>query len=181
MDIYASLFSASIALLGFIAVFLVFRYKTIDTYADDRKATLRSLLEDQIKTDPYIVVIIQNIGKKQGAKDACSFFQLIKERLAKERLADKEDLDKKPKTKEAVKEFFDAIIAYRTIRNHAVCRGLTSIFIWGVLSLIYLLIHVMGPCLFDNIRCFDILLGIMVCLFIVSMIFTLYFVYKSLC
>jgi hypothetical protein len=64
MDIYASLFSASIALAGFIAVFLVFRYNAIDTRVDSRKVILRSLLEDQIKTNPYIAVIIQEIGKK---------------------------------------------------------------------------------------------------------------------
>jgi hypothetical protein len=42
-DIYISLFSASVTLAGFIAVFLVFRYTTIDSYVDDAKATLRKL------------------------------------------------------------------------------------------------------------------------------------------
>jgi hypothetical protein len=76
MDIYTSLFSASIALGGFIAVFLVFRYNAIDTRVDNRKAILRSLLEDQIKINPYITVIIQDIGKVEKepeTKDACSF------------------------------------------------------------------------------------------------------------
>jgi hypothetical protein len=174
MNIYLSLFQASITLLGFIAIFLVFRYRQIDTYVDSRKEILiSSLLIDEIKTAPYITVIIEDIGKKPQTKDADSFFELINKEL------DKEKLNNKTK-KEAIKKFFDDILEYRRMRDSTVCRGLWSIGIWGVLSLIYLLIHVLSPCLFNNIRCFDILLGIMVCLFIISMIFTLYFVYKSL-
>jgi hypothetical protein len=187
MNIYLSLFQASITLLGFIAIFLVFRYRQIDTYVDSRKEILiSSLLIDEIKTAPYITVIIEDIGKKPQTKDADSFFELINKELDKEKLnnktkkeLDKEKLNKKTK-KEAIKKFFDDILEYRRMRDSTVCRGLWSIGIWGVLSLIYLLIHVLSPCLFNNIRCFDILLGIMVCLFIISMIFTLYFVYKSL-
>jgi hypothetical protein len=64
MGIYSSLFSASITLAGFIAVFLVFRYRQIDTYVDSRKDILRSLLKDKIKESSYVEVEIQEIGKE---------------------------------------------------------------------------------------------------------------------
>jgi hypothetical protein len=176
MNICIELFSASIALAGFIAVFLVFRYKTIDTYVDNRKAILRSLLKDQIEKAPCIAVIIQEIGKKPQENDACSFCELINKELAKEKAGELAN-----QTKKAVITFFNDILEYRRMRKRTVCRGLTSIVIWGALSLIYLLIYAIGPCLFNSISCSAMVIGISIGFFISSMVFTLYFVSKSLC
>jgi hypothetical protein len=176
MDIYMSLFSASVTLAGFVAVFLVFRYRQIDTYVDSAKDVLRLLLKDQIENAPCIAVIIQEIGKKQGEKDAFSFFQLINAELP-----DKEKLDNKPKTKEAVKKFFDFILGWRILRDCIVRLGLASIFMWGILSLVYLIFHIIGPCLFSNIRCSaTVTLSFSVFFFVISLVFTLFFVFYSL-
>jgi hypothetical protein len=165
MDIYASLFSASIALAGFIAVFLVFRYNAIDTRVDSRKVILRSLLEDQIKTNPYIAVIIQEIGKKTQTNGARSVCKLI----------NKECVYLNNQTKEAVKEFVDEILEYRRLRNRIVCLGLTSIVLWIVLSVICLI----GPCPFSSFRCCATV-SLILTGFVSSMVFTLFFVFFSL-
>ena len=161
MNIYVSLFSASITLAGFIAVFLIFRYRQIDTYVDTRKSRIRSLLEKKIKKDPSIDVKIENIGKNPQDNDAEYFSQFNKEI-------------------EAVATFVNDILEYRRMRDSTVCRGLWSIGIWGVLSLIYLIIYAIGPCLFSSIRCCATVIGISIGFFVSSMVFTLYFVFKTL-
>jgi len=162
MDIYASLFSASITLAGFIAVFLVFRYRQIDTYVDSRKNILRSLLKNEIKEDSYIEEKIQEIGKEH---DYPYYVELFKE----------------SKENKTVNVFVNHIFQYRKLRKRIVCLGLGSIFAWGLLSLVFLLIHVISPCLFNNAWCSGMMVGISACLFIISMIFTLFFVSYSLC
>lgn len=117
MDIYINLFSASIALAGFIAVFLVFRYQTIDTYVDNRKPILRSLLESQIRRDAYIAVRIQDIGKKDPKEDT-EFFHRF--------------------NKPSVNKFVDDILDLRKRRNYTRNFGLGCISFWGILSLVYL-------------------------------------------
>jgi len=117
MDIYTNLFSASIALAGFTAVFLVFRYQTIDTYVDNRKPLLRSLLETQIHRDPYIAVRIQDIGKNPKVDDAKFFSQF---------------------NNPAVNKFVSDILDLRKRRNYTRNFGLACISFWGVLSLFYL-------------------------------------------
>ena len=171
MDICIQLFSASVTLAGFIAVFLVFRYRTIDTYADALKDILiSSLLKGEIEKAPYIAVIIEDIGKETETKDACSFFKLI----------NKECVYINNQTEKAVKKFVENILKYRGMRKRTVCRGLWSIGIWGVLSLIYLMIYAVGPCLFSSIGCSAMVIGISIGLFISSMVFTLYFVFETL-
>jgi hypothetical protein len=164
MDILISLFSASVALAGFIAVFLVFRYRQIDTYVDSRKATIRSLLENDIKNDSkkgdsLIDIMIQDIGKNPQV-DYIAFFRKF--------------------NKAAVDTFVNHIHAYRRLRKLTVWLGLTSIVTWGTLSLVYLIIYAIRPCLFSSIRCSVTLIGISIGLFISSMIFTLCFVFISL-
>ena len=177
MNIYLSLFQASVTLAGFIAVFLVFRYRQIDTYVDARKEILiSSLLKGQIDKAPYIAVIIEEIGKKHEIGDTRSFFERINEELTE----NKEELDKKTKKKKAVEELVNHIFQYRKWRKYIVCLGLGSIFAWGLLALVFLLVHVLSPCLFNNTWCSGMMVGISICLFIISMIFTLFFVCFSL-
>ena len=176
MGIYASLLSASITLAGFIAVFLVFRYRQIDTYVDARKDILiSSLLKREIEKAPYIAVIIEDIGKKRGTKDARSFFERINKRLDKEK---EEKLNSK--TKEAVKRFFDEILEYRRLRDEIVYLGLTSIGFWGALSLFNLIGYFISPCPFSSISCSETVTGISIRFFIDSMVLTLCFVFYSL-
>jgi hypothetical protein len=163
MNIYLSLFQASITLAGFIAVFLVFRYRQIDTYVDSRKDILRSLLKNEIKNNSYIEVEIQEIGKEH---DHSYYEELFKENTVKEN---------------TVNVFVNHIFQYRKLRKCIVRLGLGSISAWGLLSLVFLLIHVISPCLFNNTWCSGIMVGISICLFIISMIFTLFFVCYSLC
>jgi hypothetical protein len=170
MDIYASLFSASIALAGFIAVFLVFRYRTIDTYVDNGKARIRSILEEQIRNDPRIDVIVQDIGKKETqANDVRSFHNLINREVTDKELANK--------TKDAVTKFVENIHTWRRLRNRIVYLGLTSIVLWIVLSVICLI----GPCPcpFSSFKCCATV-SLILTGFVSSMVLTLCFVFYSL-
>ncbi|MBA7713538.1 hypothetical protein ES703_122541 [subsurface metagenome] len=161
MDICIHLFSASVALAGFIAVFMVFRYRTMDTYVDARKDILiSSLLKGEIEKAPYIAVRIEDIGKDPKGNDARFFHQQF--------------------NNQAVDSFVNNILAYRSLRKLIVCLGLWSIGIWGVLSLVYLIIYAIGPCLFSSISCSATLTGISIGLFTSSMVFTLCFVFISL-
>ena len=179
MDIYMSLFSASVTLAGFVAVFLVFRYKTIDTYVDSAKDVLRSLLKDLIDEAPCILVIIQEIGKTPKESDPYFIWELINKELAKKRRMEKRL--NTCQTKEAAIKFFRLILAWRRSRDIINCLGLSSIVMWGVLSLAYLIIRVSGPCLFSNIRCSaTVILSFSVFFFVIFMGFTLYFVFYSL-
>ncbi len=47
-NLFFNLFMASVTLAGFISIFLVFRYQTIDTYVDNRKPVIRELLKSEI-------------------------------------------------------------------------------------------------------------------------------------
>jgi len=97
MDFYLNLFSASIAMAGFIAVFLVFRYQTIDIYVDNRKKVLRSLLKKEIKDNPYIAVEVQDIGKKPEVDYIKLFLQFTNKT-----------------NKNAVSRFVDDILKFRS-------------------------------------------------------------------
>lgn len=71
--IYSILFQASIALAGFIAIFIVFSHQTLDNRVDHRKDILISLLNDKIIIAPYIAVIIQNMNEEaKDPKDLCT-------------------------------------------------------------------------------------------------------------
>ena len=177
MGIYASLFSASITLAGFIAVFLVFRYRQIDTYVDARKDILISLLKEKIKKDPYIAAIIQDIGKKHETEDVRSFFNCINKRLVP---INKELVYLNKQTKEAVTELVNHILAYRRMRDEIVYLGLTSIGFWGGLSLFNLIGYFISPCPFSSISCSNTVTGISIRFFIDSMVLTLCFVFYSL-
>lgn len=175
IEIYNSLFQASIALAGFIAIFIVFSYQTIDNRVDHRKDILRSLLCDQIKKVPYIAVRIQNIGTDPGAQDANALCGRINKDLIdeKEKILD-------PKTKKAVKELAGDIHGYRRLRNLIVYFGITSIFIWSILSLKYLFVLAVSSCLFNRICCSEIVVWISIVLFTLSMLLTLIFIIISL-
>jgi len=155
MGIYSSLFSASITLAGFIAVFLVFRYRQIDTYVDSRKDILRSLLKDKIKESSYVEVEIQEIGKEYSDWCYVELFSRFKNNT--------------------VTVFVKHILAYRKMRDNIVSIGLASISIWALLAVICLI----GRYPFCIFSCFmtvpHIIIG-----FIISMIFTLFFICFSL-
>jgi hypothetical protein len=155
MDIYLSLLRASITLLGFIAVFLVFRYRQIDTYVDSRKDILRSLLIKEIKKKSYIEVEIQEIGKEYSDSYYVNLFSEFKQ--------------------DTVTVFVKHILAYRKLRNNIVCLGLISISIWSLLALFCLF----GPHPFFRFGCCESIFIISVG-FGISMIFTLFFVSYSL-
>lgn len=151
MGICSSLFSGSITLAGFIAVFLVFRYNANDIRVDNRKSRIRSLLKEEIKNDPSIDIRVQHIGKDPNVNDAWFFYQKFNNK--------------------AVDSFVNNILAYRRLRNLIVWLGLASIVIWGMLSLIYLIIYVISPCPFSSISCSATLAGISIGLFISSVSF----------
>ena len=171
MGIYASLFSASITLAGFIAVFLVFRYRQIDTYVDSRKDILiSSLLKNQIERAPCIAVRIQDIGNDPQTPDANSLCNCINKDLKKERLN-----KLNPQTEKAVKRFANDIYGYRIFRNFIVGLGLTSITIWTLFSIMCLI----DIYLINNFRRCLIAFFILN-KFIFSVLFTLSFVIISL-
>ena len=143
-----NLFSASVALAGFIAVFLVFRYQTIDTYVDNRKPVLRSLLENEIRSDPSIVVKIQDIGKDPQVDEA-EFSRFNSEEVTK---------------------FVNDILILRKRRHLTVYLGLASIIIWGALSLFYLL----GSYYIITNHCATMLFGIAMIFTLWFIIFSFY-------
>jgi len=155
MDIYINLFSVSITLIGFVAVFLVFRYQTIDTHVDSRKPILRSLLETQIRSDPSIAIRIQDIGKDPQSNDAQFFSQF---------------------NNEAVNRFVNDVIELRIRRVRIVRFGLKSITIWTGLSLFYLI----SSCFLSNAGCSATMIGIAIAFFTGSLVFTLYFIFISI-
>ena len=70
MDILIALFSVSIYMLGFISILMTFRYRTWDTYIDNRKTILRSILKTNNKEqESKILINIQKIGKYKPEKD----------------------------------------------------------------------------------------------------------------
>jgi hypothetical protein len=152
------LFSASITLAGFIAVFLVFRYRQADIYVDNTKGILRSLLENEIRGCPKIAVRIQDIWK-DPERDDIAFFSCFKN--------------------EAVNEFVKHILGWRILRRDIVWLGLASIWFWVVLSLFYV-IYVISPWLFSCIGCPAMMIWISIYSFIKSMALTLFFVFYSL-
>ncbi|OGN91278.1 MAG: hypothetical protein A2Z75_00990 [Chloroflexi bacterium RBG_13_50_10] len=172
MNVCSSLFSASVTLAGFIAVFLVFRYRQIDTYVDSAKDVLRSLLKNQIETAPHIAVIIQEIGKKPKLRDDNYFWKLINLKLTAE-----EEVKTKKK-KQVIKWFFNCILGWRKLRNRIIWLGLASIFFWVILSSFYI-IHAISPCLFNCLSCSKTVSGISIGFF-ASMLLTLSFVFYSL-
>ncbi len=149
MDIYINLFSASVALAGFIAVFLVFRHQVIDTYVDNRKPILRILLESQIKIDKYLAVRIQNIGKEDPKADI-KFFSNFNDK--------------------AVNVFVDDILKLREKRTQTVNLGVASILSWAILSLVYLAQYYFGICSSITIVFF----GLSMILTLIFIIFSLF-------
>jgi len=115
--IYGYLFSASVALVGFTALFLVFRYQVIDIYVDNRKDILRSLLKDKIREESWLQVRIQDIGK-DPYEDDFEYFNRFEDR--------------------AVNKFVDDILKLRQRRKNILNFGLLLISLWGTLSLVYI-------------------------------------------
>ena len=61
-EILLFLAQASITLMGFVSIFFIFRYKSLDAYVDNRRVVLRSLLRKRIQKEPEIEVRIETIG-----------------------------------------------------------------------------------------------------------------------
>ena len=114
------LLMASISLLGFVSVFVVFRYRTIDIYVDNKKYALRSLLNKEIEIEPMITVYIQNIGKEE---DKTEELKKIVVELSPDKI-------------EPIIEFEKQIKNYRIERIHLIESGLKSIGLWTILSII---------------------------------------------
>jgi|GEM_PF-1902669 len=152
MEVWYNLFSASITMAGFIAVFIVFRYQTIDTYVDERKSILRSLLANEINNDRSILVKIQDIGKRPGAEDRDCFSGFHDER---------------------VDRFVNDILLHRASRVRTVRIGLRSIIAWIFLSFFC----ICGPELFGVTPFLKMLVIVS---FVILMLVTLYFIRFSL-
>jgi hypothetical protein len=157
MNIYTDLFSASITLAGFIAVFLVFRYRQIDTYVDLFKQTLMSLLKHEIDNKPRIAIMILDMWKEPNI-DYIGCFQ---------------------KYNNAAVNIVKSIYAYRIQRKIIVSLGLASICFWVLLSLFYLTIHAINPCPVGSISCSATLTGIPIGLLISSGVLLIIYVIGS--
>ena len=155
MDIFIHLFRASISLIGFIAVFLIFRYRTIDTYVDNRKAILRSLLENNIQSEPMIARRVQNIGKDPQIGEG-EFFSKFNNK--------------------AVDEFVKDILEFRRQRTRIIRLGLISIIIWAGLSIFYLI----SSYFFGDTSSYAVIIPMSMVFFTASLTFTLYFIFYSL-
>ena len=116
MPSFETLFIASVSLLGFISLFIIFRYRTIDTYIDNRKNALRLLLATEIQIKPIITVYIQSIGKIK--KETKKLTNLVKN----------------PNKKNTVKIFANQIRDFRAKRERTISLGLISIILWAYLS-----------------------------------------------
>ncbi len=200
-----NLFTASLTLLGFIALFMVFRCQTIDGYVDTRKQVLRVLLEDKIQPNPDVTVEIQNIGK--GKRDNIKEYDLkyIREillldegiklktgelkNLAKDiyyftSVICDDSVDIKYKGKDYFMEFYHhavitlvkEIYRLRNDRSNVINRGLGAISAWGFLSLIYL----SSVYIFTDITFYpdDDLVLALISSFVVSMTITIYVIYE---
>lgn len=135
--IYGYLFSASVAMAGFTALFLVFRYQILDTYVDNRKYIIRLLLKREIISNPWLQVKIQNIGKDPREDDIEYFNQL---------------------NKSAVNWFVNDILKKRNFRNCVIKFGRLLIFLWGTLSLIYIFQYFVHSCHYITIILFFLLM-----------------------
>ena len=130
MTDYLYLMQVSFAVAGFLAVFLVFRYQTIDTYADNRKEALRVIVD--IRTNPERAEWIQQIGKSKN-----------------------HDTDLINLSIPSVKTFIDKIHELRQTRKSLVSRGNSAILTWAILAAIYLLAHLLNA---YNQPCYSILI-----------------------
>ena len=166
------MFQASIALAGFIAIFIVFNYQTLDNRVDHRKDILRSLLRDQIRQAPYIAFIIQNITDKESINpdELCTHIN--------ECLTNNSPLP--TKTKKAIKKFAGEIYGYKKFRDIIVYFGIACIFIWSILALKYLFIQANGHYLCDRFCYSKIIFFFSIRSFIFSMLLTLAFIIISL-
>lgn len=75
LSLITFLAQACITLLGFVSIFFIFRYKSIDSYIDNRRTVLRSLLKEDAKKNHSIEVRIQTVGRNQD-KDLEYFIAL---------------------------------------------------------------------------------------------------------
>jgi len=155
MDIFLAHFVASITIAGFIAVFLVFRYQTIDSYVDTRKPLLRSLLNENVLLDPQITLKIQDIGKGAEADETTYFDQF---------------------QNQAVIRLVTDIWSLRRLRTKTVTFGLLSIGLWAGLSVFYV---VNAQWVASTSREEEMIITSIV-LFTLSLVFTGYFISVSL-
>jgi len=118
---YLYMLQMCIAFGALIALFLVFRYETIDRYADNRKEVLRLLLD--IKSNPERADWIQRIGKGDIGVKA------FDEELRSLRIP-------------SVDTFIDEILDLRKTRRKLVKRGECAVIFWGLLAVVYLFAQV---------------------------------------
>lgn len=173
-DLYIALFSVSLTLAGLIAVFMVFRYQTLNNYVDSRKSLLKDLMEEEIREDPEILVKIQEIGKEEHF-DYTEYFN----EKSKDNIINK-----------TVNTFVKNILYYRDYRKVITCLGFATIVIWSLLALFYIVVYIWFPnCNQDitniNIWCTHYTPDITFCvntaisLFVISIVFTSRYLFIS--
>ncbi|MDD5338056.1 MAG: hypothetical protein PHG35_01395 [Dehalococcoidales bacterium] len=163
-DIYIALFSVSLTLAGLIAVFMVFRYQTIDNYVDGWKSALRKMLRN-IKDQYYVLYRIQDIGKEERLLLGHEYDNLCDEQYF--RLF----------SPYAVK-FVRDILKKRDERRYIRKWGFGIIATWAVLASLYLLFLVHLPHFYCCVTVIVDFVAIMS--FIGALIYTLVYICKAL-
>lgn len=118
---YLYMLQTCIAFGALIAVFLVFRYETIDKYADNRKEALREMLD--IQAHPEQAEWIQKIGKDDIGD------QTFDQQLRGLGIS-------------SVDTFINEIVHLRTTRRNLVERGELVAGLWGLMAIVYLFAQV---------------------------------------
>ncbi|MCB1174539.1 MAG: hypothetical protein KDK39_13295 [Leptospiraceae bacterium] len=56
---------ANITLFGFVAIFFIFRYKSLDAYIDNRYATLRDIFHAALEHHPHLELLLLALGSNR--------------------------------------------------------------------------------------------------------------------
>lgn len=155
-NLYIALFAASITMAGLVAIFLVYRYQTLDNYVDSRKILLQSILKKKIGNKHDVLLKIQEVGKENYLDDIKYFENNC-------------DLTGRILVKN--------ILYYRKYRIIVMRLGFSSITIWSLLALTYLVIYIWFPSCCRDITWHA---NFIFSLFLLSLVFTLRYLYISI-
>ena len=117
---YLYLMHTCFVIAGLIVIFLVFRFQTIDTYADNRKDALRVMLD--IKEHPERAEWIQRIGKKDIQEEDFDY-KIIALNIP------------------SAETFVNEINELRKVRHELVEWSNLVITIWGAFAVLYTLAY----------------------------------------
>jgi hypothetical protein len=163
---YIALFSASIALAGFMALFVFFIWQTLDNYINSYKSVLRRILERQKiheTTDPSMYLTIQSIGK-----------DINKDKQYKDTIIASYSLSDKPKN--AVSEIFSHIEQLIVLRQKVIFYGIIDITYW----IGYAVLCLIGIWLWNNRCLYCVQYTLCIILFIIGISYTTCMLWMSL-